>query len=255
MTLYIGLLILGIMVGSVGALMGIGGGLLIVPIFLYILGFSVQQTVGTALMIVFFNSLSGTWAYMRQKKIYWPSAWRFGIATIPGAMLGSWASEYFSGNSFQIFFGLFLVCVAVNMAYKARVAGKRATEMSDNGLGRQMKLGSFCSIFVGFISSALGIGGGVIHVPLMNQVLKYPIHIAVATSTCILLISSLAGLVAHGSMGHVLWGEAICTGCGALLGAQLGANLAQRLNPRALKLAFSAMVFAIGLKFISATIF
>ena len=249
----VGLLILGILVGAVGALMGIGGGLLIVPVFLYIMGFSVQQTVGTAMVIVFFNALSGTVAYMQQGKIYFPAAWRFGLATIPGAILGGLASAYFSGTGFQLAFGLFLIVVAGNMCYKVMNNGCKDVGANQEVSSKGMGLGTICSVFVGFLSSALGIGGGIIHVPMMNQVLKYPIHVAIATSTCILLISSVAGLVTHGFMGHVMLGPALATGFGALAGARLGVKLAGQLAPGKLKLAFSCFVFIMGMKFVSAT--
>lgn len=247
-----GLFILGIMVGAIGALMGIGGGLLIVPFFLYVMGYSVQQTVGTAMVIVFFNALSGTIAYIQQDKIYLPAAWRFGLATIPGAVLGGWASQYFSGVGFQLAFGLFLILVAGNMCLNVLMTGEEKAD--DEVLSFQgLKLGTVCSVFVGFLSSALGIGGGVIHVPMMNQVLKYPIHVAIATSTCILLISSVSGLAIHGFMGHILLGPALSTGLGALAGARLGVKLAGQMAPGRLKLAFSGFVFIMGMKFVSST--
>lgn len=248
------LLLLGITVGAIGTLMGVGGGIMVVPVFLYALGFSVQETIGTALVIVFFNGLSGTLAYWRRGLIYFPAAWRFGLATIPGAIVGSYATEYFTGTSFQVFFGIFLLLIALNM-YRKCTRRASAVEEGEENLGRRMGLGMLSSVFVGFLSSVLGIGGGIVHVPFMNQVLKYPIKRVIATSTCILLISSSAGLVAHMSLGHVLVHEALATGLGALLGAQLGAALSSRLSPRNLKLAFSTLVLAMGLKLISVAVF
>ena len=90
--------------------------------------------------------------------------------------------------------------------------------------------------------------------PKMNQLLRYPMHIAVGTSSSILLISSLGGLLSHGALGHVIWSEAVCTGFGAVIGAQLGARLAYMLSPRYLRLAFSVLVFGMAVKFISGAV-
>lgn len=252
------LVLLGLIVGAVGALMGIGGGLIVVPIFLYVFGFSVQYTVGTAMVIVCFNALSATVAYYRQHRIVFPVALRFGLATIPGAVIGGWVSSLFSGTGFQIAFGLFLLFTAVNMYAKNRGMTQKKEDPASFSRDKipegRMRFGTIASTFVGFLSSVMGIGGGVIHVPLMNQVLRFPIHIAVGTSSCILFISSAVGLLTHGIMGHVLWVEAIAVGVGALLGAQFGANLAKKVAPQTLRLAFSALVFCIGLKFLSAAI-
>ena len=117
-----------------------------------------------------------------------------------------------------------------------------------------MGFGTAASTGVGFLSSILGIGGGVIHVPLMNQVCGISLHRAIATSSCILFISSLAGILSHGFMGHVLWMPAVCVGIGALAGAQFGAACAKQLNARALGMAFSLLVLGIGLRFISAAL-
>lgn len=251
------LLLLGVTVGMIGALMGIGGGLIVVPVFLYLLGFSVSHTVGTAMVIVFFNALSATIAYYRQRRIVVSAAWRFGLATIPGAILGGWASSFFSGIGFQVAFGAFLLLAAINMYRKNSSTDQEKGEIlsgppSGNSSKERMRWGTLASVFVGFFSSVMGIGGGIIHVPLMSQVLRYPIHFAVGTSSCILLISSAAGLLTHGVMGHVLWMEAISTGAGALLGAQFGAGLARKIAPHTLRMAFAVLVFCMGLKILSA---
>ena len=82
----------------------------------------------------------------------------------------------------------------MNMYRKANqeAAGKTAGEVPEV---YNWKLGVLCSVGVGFLASILGIGGGIVHVPFMVYVLNFPVHVAIATSTCILAVSSLAGLV------------------------------------------------------------
>ena len=82
--------LLGLGVGTFGTLVGIGGGLILIPIFLLVLHFPAQQAIGTSLTVVFFNALSGTIAYIKQKKVYYEAAFRFALATLPGAFLGSY---------------------------------------------------------------------------------------------------------------------------------------------------------------------
>lgn len=245
------LLPLGIAVGMLGALMGLGGGIIVVPVFMLGLSYSVTETVGTAMAIVFLNALSGAWAYSRQGTMLKKIALSFGMATVPGAVLGSYVSEYFSGELFQALFGVVLLLTAVNMLFKLKTAEAAAPYEASAG---HIRLGMAFSLAVGFVSSVLGIGGGILHVPFMQQVLKMPIHTAIATSTGTLAISSLVGLLAHGAMGHVLWTEAVLTGIGALLGAQLGALGAQRLSAKRLTAAFAIFVFCMGIKIVYAAI-
>ena len=167
---FIELFILGIGVGSFGALVGIGGGLIMVPLFMYFMMppsgstfANVQEVVGTSLFGVLLNALSGTWAYFRQKRIILSVAMPFALATVPGAFLGSYVSEWFSGPAFSITFGASLAFLGCFMYWSSRnkAANRSADEFDPNELPRsKIWLGIGCSFFVGFISSILGIGGG-----------------------------------------------------------------------------------------------
>ena len=189
----------GIGVGLVGALLGIGGGLIMVPLFMLTMMTpngttfqTVQQVIGTSLFGVFLNSVSGTIAYIRQKRVMFRAALPFAAATIPGAFLGSYVTEYFSGPGFSITFGVSLAALGIFMFLKSR--SRRATaRVEDFDVAHaefSYTIGITLSFFVGFISSILGIGGGVVHVPMMVFILGFPAQIAVATSTFVLMVSS-----------------------------------------------------------------
>ena len=205
---FIELFILGIGVGSFGALVGIGGGLIMVPLFMYFMMppsgstfTNVQEVVGTSLFGVLLNALSGTWAYFRQKRIILSVAMPFALATVPGAFLGSYVSEWFSGPAFSITFGASLAFLGCFMYWSSRnkAANRSADEFDPNELPRsKIWLGIGCSFFVGFISSILGIGGGVVHVPMMVFLLGFPPLVAVATSTFVLMVSAAIGAKEHG---------------------------------------------------------
>ena len=96
----------------------------------------------------------------------------------------------------------------------------------------------------------MGIGGGIVHVPFMVYVLNFPVHVAIATSTCILAVSSLAGLVSHAMLGHIVWTSGLAIGAGAFVGAQGGVALAQRLQSGILMKLASVLVLITGIKFL-----
>ncbi|MCG5029849.1 sulfite exporter TauE/SafE family protein [Mesosutterella sp. OilRF-GAM-744-9] len=249
---FITLFVVGIGVGCFGALVGLGGGLIMVPLFMLTMMpphgstfQTVQQVIGTSLFGVLLNSVSGTWAYWRSKLIMFRAAVPFAIATIPGAFLGGYLSEYFSGPGFSITFGLTLMALACFMYWKSRA--KRPTTPLDEFDPATAKfnlwLGVFLSFFVGFISSILGIGGGIIHVPMMMFVLGFPAIVATATSTFVLMVSAFIGVISHASLGHILWVPAIAVGVGAIVGAQLGVKIAKKSKPKfILKLLCIAMI-------------
>lgn len=244
-----GFLALGILVGLLGALLGIGGGMVIVPLLVFVWHYEPQLAIGTSVLVVLMNAVSGTWGYVRQKKACVDAALKFAVATVPGVFLGSYAAEYLQDRLFYLVFGAFFVLAAVNMYRKANkeAAGKTAGEVPEV---YNWKLGVLCSVGVGFLASILGIGGGIVHVPFMVYVLNFPVHVAIATSTCILAVSSLAGLVSHAMLGHIVWTSGLAIGAGAFVGAQGGVALAQRLQSGILMKLASVLVLITGIKFL-----
>lgn len=153
------------------------------------------------------------------------------------------------GKIFLGVFGLLLVGLAFNMIRKAGISGE------ENGVTvvpkqYNRKLGIICSVFVGFLASVLGIGGGVIHVPFMIYVLRFPVKVAIATSTCILAVSAIAGVISHAWLGHIDWFAGIGLGAGAAVGAQLGVRLAAKVQSASLMKGTGVLVAITGVKFL-----
>ena len=245
-----GFFALGLAVGSFGTLVGIGGGIFLVPIFILGLGWGPEQAVGTSLMVVFLNALSGTLAYVRQKKIYYQAAYWFSAATFPGAVLGSYLVHYFSGSGFKLAFGSLLVCLGVLMFVRSRLAAPHAEHTTTN-FPYNRSLGIAVSAVVGFLSSILGIGGGVIHVPAMIYMLGFPAHIATATSHFVLALSTLFGVVSHLLLDNVVLAVAIPLGIGAVLGAQLGAKWSLKVKSKAITTLLAFSLFALGVRLVA----
>ena len=112
-------LIVGVFVGILGSLLGIGGGVVIVPLLVFYWGYEPQVAIGTSVLVVLLNSISGTLGYMRKKQVCVDAAIKFAIATVPGAFFGSYAAEFLQGRLFYGVFGLFFLAVAYNMFTKA----------------------------------------------------------------------------------------------------------------------------------------
>ena len=253
------LFVVGIGVGAFGALVGIGGGMIMVPLFMLTMMTpngstfdNVQQVIGTSLFGVLLNALSGTWAYIRQHKVMFRAAIPFALATVPGAFMGSYITDFFTGNSFSLIFGSALCILSILMysKSKSKKANVSAANFSVETAQFNLLLGIALSFVVGFLSSILGIGGGVIHVPMMVFILGFPAHIAVATSTFILMVSSFVGVVSHAALSHIVWIPAIAVGTGAMVGAQIGALLSKKSRPRIIIVLLSCVMFILGGQFI-----
>ncbi|HWU36779.1 MAG TPA: sulfite exporter TauE/SafE family protein, partial [Candidatus Acidoferrum sp.] len=102
----------GVGIGLLGTLIGAGGGWMIVPLLLVGFRFTPQQAVGTSLVVVFLNALSGSIAYMLQRRILYVMGLTFAVATIPGALLGAWIVQYLDSRWFSLLFGGLLLAIA-----------------------------------------------------------------------------------------------------------------------------------------------
>ena len=255
----LGLVLVGTCVGTFGTMIGLGGGLILVPLFMFTMLApngttfeTVQQVIGTSLFAVACNSVSGAYAYLRQKRIMFRAAIPFALATIPGAAAGSLVSKYFSGAGFSIAFGTLLAVLGCFMYWKSN--SKRATASADDfdpaTAQFNMPLGIVLTFGVGFISTIFGIGGGIIDVPMMVFILGFPTQIAVASSTFILMTSSLIGTISHGFLGHIIWLPAVCIGIGCVLGAQLGARISKKSKPKMLVVILSVTMVCMGIQLI-----
>ena len=260
------LALLGFGVGAFGTLVGAGGGFILTPILLLLYPHDPAKTLtAISLVVVFFNAASGSLAYRRQRRIDYRSGIIFGAATIPGAIGGSLLVAHVSRAVFDPIIGAVLAVLAAwLMLGEKRVLrshpGSRTVErdlVDARGQHYHYRVpvvrGALYSLAVGFVSSFLGIGGGIIHVPLLVRTLGFPTHIATATSHFVLAIMAGTGTITHLATGsfehrHGLR-RAAALSVGVVAGAQLGAHVSLRLSGRTIQwlLAVALAVLAVRL--------
>ncbi|MGE5259216.1 MAG: sulfite exporter TauE/SafE family protein [Hyphomicrobiales bacterium] len=246
---YLGLVALGLGVGAYGTLIGAGGGFVLMPVLLLLYrDQNPDLLTSISLAVVFFNALSGSEAYAMMKRIDYRSGLMFAAATIPGAILGALNTSLISRRLFDLVFGVLLVAAAVFLVGKPQKFKARGNSQGPNHLdmtrrlvdvhGTEYKysfnylLGMGISVVVGYVSSFLGIGGGIIHVPALTYFLNFPVHVATATSHFILAIMALTGTVVHIMTGTFTHGvhRTLALSIGVLLGAQIGARLSEKIQ-------------------------
>jgi uncharacterized protein len=244
---YLWLLPLGFVIGAYGTLIGAGGGFVLMPILLLLYpDESPEILTCISLAVVFFNALSGSGAYARMRRIDYKSALLFSFATIPGAILGVLTTAFIPRRLFNAVFGLFIMAASIFLLLQlSSVQEKREGShkhwlrrnlIEANGTNHTFSfnpiVGITLSLFVGYVSSLLGIGGGIIHVPVLIQLLNFPVHIATATSQFILAVMAFTGTTVHivtGAFSHGIR-RTISLAIGVLIGAQLGAWLSNRVH-------------------------
>jgi uncharacterized membrane protein YfcA len=237
---------IGLFIGAFGTLIGAAGGFLLVPILLFMYpDESPAAITSITLTVAFFNALSGSIAYSRMRRIDYKSGLLFAITAVPGAIIGAYLVNYLSRSVFQYIFGTILLAIAayimlrpakkLNGAFLLKWQTSRSiTDRQQNvhHYAFNLPLGMTIAFFVGLVSGLLGIGGGIIHVPALTQILGFPAHIATATSHFMVAITTFSAIDTHLIDGTFTGdiGRAMVLSAGAMVGAQFGARLSQRVS-------------------------
>lgn len=232
----------GLAIGAFGTMVGIGGGFLMVPIFIA-LGMAPKDAAGTSLFVVLANALSGTVSFARQGRIQWRTAVLFAVAGAPGAVIGAWVDQFIPHRAFYALCALVIVLAAARMLFSR----PQSTDAPpDHAPPYSAPTAIAIAFFTGFLASILGIGGGIINVPAMIFLFGFAPHAATATSTFIIALTSALGTASHAWYGDVRYAPAIAVAIGAVPGALLGAWLAKRSRPTLLVKALGVAMFVAG---------
>lgn len=264
---YIWLILLGIAIGAIGTLIGAGGGFVLVPLLLLLYPEEQPEIITSiSLAVIFANALSGSIAYARMKRIDYRSGIQFAAAAVPGAVLGAMSTTWISRHLFDGLFGLLMTAGSFFLFWKpgerrrpeqgggSPVKGVTRTLREADGTTHVFAyhpcVGIALSIVVGYLSSFLGIGGGVIHVPVLVHLLHFPVHIATATSHFMLAIMALTGTISHIAMGTFHHGvrRALFLSVGVILGAQIGARLSRRVHGQWILRGLAAALAVVGIR-------
>ncbi len=265
------LVLIGAGVGAYGTLIGAGGGFVLVPVLLLLYPHLAPTTITSiSLAVVCANAASGSAAYARMKRIDFATGRLFALATIPGAVVGVFANGLFSRGPFDKLLGALLVLLSVGLvarpgastgALPERAARGHVTRTVVDASGTTYTytynrwLGLGLSGVVGFLSSLLGIGGGIIHVPAMVQLLDIPPHVATATSHFVLAMTSGAGSAVHLARGDFagVAARTIALAVGVVPGAQAGAVLSGRIRGAWIMRLLALALAAVGLRLLLGT--
>ncbi|QJB57167.1 sulfite exporter TauE/SafE family protein [Pseudodesulfovibrio sp. zrk46] len=257
-TTYIIYICLGALAGVLAGLLGIGGGLVIVPMLN--IAFELQSfpdvhiqhvALGTSMATIIFTSLSSMYAHYKHNAINWDAFKRLTPGIITGTYLGAWVASILSTGVLKTFFGLFLYYVATQMLFGKKTSGSR--EMPGT-------LGVFgAGNGIGIFSALVGIGGGTLTVPFLSWC-NQTMHTAIATAAAVglpIALSGTAGYVINGMgvegipgphIGYVYIPAFLGIISMSMLTAPWGAKLAHSLPVAKLKRIFAILLYIVGTK-------
>jgi uncharacterized membrane protein YfcA len=250
-------------------MLGVGGGLIIVPVLTLALGLPIQYAIGSSLVSIVINACTATSVYIRLHMTNLKLGLLLACTLVPGAVAGAFLAAALSSPALTIIFGALMFYVAYLMMPKKQrrlasgqvEAAKKAREREhaphawldgcyyDPSVKEEIAyqvhrpaVGMVTGFFAGIISSLLGIGGGIVNVPVMNQLMNVPLKATIATSSLLLCFTTMTGSLIYVFNGYVVPYIVAPLIISVYLGARLGAALAQRSRSALLMWAFTVFL-------------
>lgn len=230
------------LVGLALGLLGGGGSILTVPIFVYVLGFGAKEAIAMSLAVVGAVSLLGAVGHWRAGNVDLRVAGIFGVVAMAGTYLGARLAVYFSGGAQLALFAVVMLLAAYFMFRPKRI------EPGTREAPKPLPLGLIVleGIAVGVLTGLVGVGGGFLIVPALVLLGKVPMKQAVGTSLLVIAMKSAAGFVGYLGQVEVAWGfMALFTGV-AIVGILLGTWLVRFVPQHALQRAFAVFLVVMG---------
>ncbi len=265
--------VIAVAAGAFGSVLGIGGGLFIIPSLNLFLGIKLKTAIAASIVAVIATSLGGGNVYVRTQVADIRLGLLLALATVPGAVVGAVLATHINARILAAVFAAVLVASAYRMFASTRSSrtpdpapaerpvaegrlrfrGRYYDAASKETVSYQVQrvpFGVGASTIAGLVSGLLGVGGGIIQVPVMNLIMKVPIKVATTTSTYIIGITAMAGAFvyynSHDPQNHHLSyidpALAVPVTIGVFLGASLGSKLLGRLSQTALRNTFTVVL-------------
>lgn len=249
-------------------MVGIGGGLVIVPLLSVVLGYDVKVAIAASLIGVIATSLSASPRFVSSGLADRRLGMLLLVAAALGGLAGGLTAGHLDGRTLSLLFALLLAGVALRMLWQIRhplmhapvAEGEEASGFVSSFVepttgevviyrAHRLLPGTLVSFLAGNVSGLLGVGGGVINVPTMSVLMRVPIRVATTTSTYMLAATATTSALVHLASGQLDPLLAAPVALGVIVGARLGARLSMRLSQDMLRLAFVAVaaVFAVSM--------
>jgi uncharacterized membrane protein YfcA len=256
-----------LLAGLLGALTGLGGGVVIVPVLTLVFHIDIRYAIGASLVSVIATSSGAAAAYVREGFSNIRIGMFLEIATTLGALLGAYLTTRVPTHAIGIIFGVVLLYSAfASFRHHEQAAGHNAP----NALALRLKLmgaypgpngpehytaeavpAGFSLMFAaGTLSGLLGIGSGAVKVLAMDQAMKLPFKVSTTTSNFMIGVTAAASAGIYLSRGYIVPGLAMPVMLGVLIGSLVGSRLLVRVQVRTLRLVFALVIVALGIEMI-----
>lgn len=268
------LILIGLLASMIGALVGLGGGVFIVPLLVFfgtelqwVDGITPQIAVGTSSAVLIFIGLSAMLGYGKKSQVDYKNGRVFLIGIIPGALVGSYVNRFFTIDGFYLYFGLFLIFISLLLIIRSRIKpfkifqNEKYMQRFTDADGTEYQYGFsplvaiVLTFVVGFSTGLFGIGGGALMTPIMLILLRMPPKVTVGTSMMIVFFAGLASAFGHMLQGNIHYYYLLFLVPAAFIGARLGVNINQVISSQGTVIVLRLVLMGLGLYMVLQTFF
>ena len=224
-------------------LLGGGGSILTVPIFVYVMGFGAKQAIAMSLPVVGATSLFGAASHWRSGNVRFRTALFFGVIAMVGSYAGARLAVYVPGAVQLFLLAVVMLAAAVSM-FRSKSETPNMSEAGDRRRGQKLSMPLLAAVGlgVGLLTGLVGIGGGFLIVPALVVLARVPIKQAVGTSLLVIAMNSLSGFMGYVGQVEIPWGLIAVFTAIAIAGILAGTHLVRFVSQWALKRAFAAFL-------------
>lgn len=270
----VGLAVLGIFAGWLGAIIGIGGGVIIVPVLVLVFGFDIRIAVSTSLVAVVATSTAAGSAYVGKGTANMRLGMSMEVATTIGGIIGGLVAVLIAPSVLSGLFAGLMIITAVMVGRRGdphgeppgdaeasvhvngwEEPGTLAGAYFDDHAGRlvtyraeRIGIGGAISLMAGVVSGLLGVGGGFIKVPAMTEGMRVPIKVAAATSNFMIGVTAIASLFVYFARGYLEPFTAVPVALGVVVGATAGAATSSKVHPSVLRRILIVILVLVGIQ-------
>jgi len=246
----VGAVLAGFGAGVLSALLGIGGAIVTTPA-VRALGATPIESIGSTVPAILPGAISGAYRYAKEGLVEWRLALSLGAAGAAFSVLGAWTSGEVNGRMLMVLTAAVMLWAGISVVWKLRRTTPDTRMEEDPGKDAVTVRNSIPALgglgaLAGFVAGLLGVGGGIVLVPVLTGPLRVPMRRAVASSLVAVAIFQVPALITHVWLGHVNWAFAIPIMIGVIPGAQVGAHLTVGASDRTIRILFGILVMVIA---------
>lgn len=238
-------LVIGLIAGTFGGILGIGGGLIMIPLMAEVLKLTQHKAHGTSLVALVFTGIGGAITYASNGSVDITAAALLTVTAVLTAPLGARYSNALTEKKLKQYFGAFLIFCSVLLLLKPYLTNFIGTVPGYAKIIVLLTTGAF----TGFLSGMMGIGGGMIMIPVMVILTGFTQHVAQGTSLLVIIPTGAIGAFTHWKMGNIEKGILGSLIPGIILGTYLGGNIAHLIPNDTLRWIFAAVLILVGFRY------